>query len=278
MRACADEARRKKETGPGPRSGGRAWRTAGPAPLLSGGVGRRPRCACGGTCPKCQREAELAARKTRDGPGDALDAPADAGNAEALQAEATSAYRDCSAGITGIADANERLETARQRAREYVGAARRALGAAPAAGSTYDTALGRHFIAPTDAQRTTLSNTYEQINNTLVVGNYICNSNNICEGEQAFWIPDDDLVHVCRPFWPLSPTCRAIILIHEGAHDVGIGVAGAHPPNRGSAGYPAGDVAPPAGQTTAGRMDNPDAYAFFAAHLWRDGDTSRTCF
>jgi hypothetical protein len=187
-------------------------------------------------------------------------------------------YRDCTAAITGVADADERLETARNRAREYVGAARRALAAAPAAGTTYATALNRHFIAPTAAQRATIEDTFRQIAGTLVVGNYICNSNNICGAEQAFWIPDDELVHVCRPFWPLSPTCRSIILIHEGAHDVGISIAGAHAPNRGSAQYPAGNVAPPAGQTTAARMDNPDAYAFFAAHLWRDGDTGRTCF
>ncbi|MCY1506673.1 hypothetical protein D9M68_409270 [compost metagenome] len=29
------------------------------------------------------------------------------------------------------------------------------------------------------------------------------------------------------------------------------------------------------GQTTAGGMDNPDAYAFFGAHIWRDTDTGR---
>ena len=29
------------------------------------------------------------------------------------------------------------------------------------------------------------------------------------------------------------------------------------------------------GQTTVGSMDNPDAYAFFGAHIWRDTDTGR---
>ncbi|MBT8768516.1 M35 family metallopeptidase [Metapseudomonas boanensis] len=235
----------------------------------------RSPCACGGSCPTCSAEQNpLGARAARDGDV----APVADEAAPAAEPAAAPAFRDCTEGITGITDANERLETARQRAREFVGAARRALGAAPAAGTTYATALGRHFIAPTDANRATIEDTYRQILGTLVPRNYICNSQNICGTEQAFWIESDDLVHVCRPFWELSPTCRAIILIHEGAHDVGIGVAGAHPPNRGDAQYPAGNVAPPAGETTAGRMDNPDAYAFFGAHIWRDTDTGRTCF
>lgn len=237
---------------------------------------RKPRCACGGTCPRCVAEELRRGRFARDGEVEA--APPEAVPAAPAAEPEVPQYRDCTSGITGIDDANERMETARLRAREYVGAARGALANAPTAGSVYDTALGRHFIAPTAAQRATIEDNFRQILGTLVVRNYICNSDNICGTEQAFWIPDDDLVHICRPFWPLSPTCRAIILLHEGAHDVGLGVAGAHPPNRGSGNYPAGNVAPPAGQTTAGRMDNPDAYAFFAAHVWRNADTSLTCF
>jgi hypothetical protein len=190
---------------------------------------------------------------------------------------AVPAFRDCTPPITSVPDSNERLEAARLRARDFVGAARRALGAAPAAGTTAAVALNRHFIAPTAADRATIQATYSNILGTLAVSNYICNSENICNGEQAFWIPDDDLVHVCRPFWGSNLTCRAIILVHEGAHDIGIGV-GVHPPNRGSPNYPAGNHAPPAGETTPGRMDNPDAYAFFAAHIWRDTDTGSTCF
>ncbi|MES2717463.1 MAG: hypothetical protein V4795_16985 [Pseudomonadota bacterium] len=248
-------------------------------PLGAGRRLARTGCACGGGCPGCASQAgATGSRSARDG-GDAADVVAPAQDAAPTQAaDPVPAFRDCSERITGIPDANQRLETARGRAREFVGAARRALAAAPTAGTVYDTALGRHFIAPGAAERTTIAASYGQILNTLVPGNYICNSNNICGSEQAFWIEADDLVHVCRPFWELSPTCRAIILIHEGAHDVGFGIAGAHPPNRGSADYPAGDVAAPAGQTTALRMDNPDAYAFFAAHIWRDTDTSRTCF
>ena len=194
-------------------------------------------------------------------------------------APAVPAYRDCTAAITGVADPNDRLEAARLRAREFVGAAIRVLGAAPAAGSTYATALDRHFIGPTDAQRATILANFQQIRGTLRVGNYICNSNNICGTEQAFWIQADDLVHVCPPFWELDRTCGAIVLVHEGGHDIGVDAAVAgHPPNRGDAAYPAGNTAPPVGQTTAQRIQNPDAYAFFAAHLWRGTDTSRTCY
>ena len=230
----------------------------------------RSSCACGGGCPSCSSK-----RLAREG-----DAPAEAEGKQAAPVAGPEPpeFRDCSLRNTGIDDANQRLETARQRARDYVGAARGVLGAAPAAGSVYATALARHFIAPSDAQRTAIDATYQQILGTLTVSNFICNSNNICEGEQAFWLPADDLIHVCRPFWELSPTCRAIILVHEGAHDAGISVVGAHAPNRGSAGYPTGNTAAPAGQTTGARMDNPDAYAFFAAHIWRNGDTGRSCF
>ena len=193
------------------------------------------------------------------------------------QAAASPHYRDCVPAVTGVPNADELLENGRQRALEFVGAALSRLAAAPAAGSTYETALNRHFATPSAADRATILANFGQILRTLRVDNYICNSQNICAGEQAFWIADDDLVHVCRPFWTLSITCRAIILIHEGAHDVGLGT-GAHPPNRGSAAYPTGNAAAPAGETPAGRMDNPDAYAFFAAHVFRDTDTGLTCF
>ena len=78
-------------------------------------------------------------------------------------APAVPAYRDCTAAVTGVADPNDRLEAARLRAREFVGAAIRVLGAAPAAGSTYATALDRHFIGPTDAQRATILANFQQI-------------------------------------------------------------------------------------------------------------------
>ena len=50
-----------------------------------------------------------------------------------------------------------------------------------------------------------------------------------------------------------------------------------HPMNRGTATYPAGNNPPPEGETAASRMVNPDAYGFFAAHIWRETDTGSRC-
>ena len=195
-------------------------------------------------------------------------------------------YRDCTQGITLDPNANLKLENARLRAIKYIDAAMNALSTPPAIGSTVDIALDRHFVTPTDAERATISDHYKDIRDTLRVGNYICNTPRICGTEQAGWggltVFNDDLIHVCRAFFDskLDITCRAIILIHEGAHDEGIDaiIGNPHSPNRGSADYPAGNRAPPAGVTTADRMDNPDAYAFFAAHIWRSTDSGRSCF
>jgi len=196
-----------------------------------------------------------------------------------LQRQAIPHYRDCVPSVTGVPNADELLEQARLRAREYVGAARRALASAPAAGTTYAVALARHFVAPTAADRATIRGHYDTILAGLRVNNFICNSNAICGGEQAAWHSSDDLLHICRPFWPMGRTCRAIILIHEGAHDADVDAAIAgHSPNRGDPAYPAGNHAAPGTETTAGRMQNPDAYAFFAAHIWRGTDTGVTCF
>ena len=195
-------------------------------------------------------------------------------------------YRDCTPGITLDPDANLKLENARQRAIKYINAATNALQNAPDPGSKYEEALNRHFVNATAADRATISDNYRQILPTLRVQNYICNTPNICGTEQAGWggltVFKYDLIHVCRAFFDpkLDITCRAIILIHEGAHDEGIDaiIGTPHSPNRGDAAYPAGNRAPPAGVTTADRMDTPDAYAFFAAHIWRSTDSGRSCF
>ena len=190
---------------------------------------------------------------------------------------ATPTYRDCTERITGISDANEKLEAARLRARDFVEVTISALDKIPTAGSNLATALARHFVNPTETERAQIRDTYRQILPTLNVRNYICNRQNICGINQAGWLPDDDLIHVCPLFWGLDLTCRAIVLIHESAHDVGINVSGPHPFGRGTGTYPAGNKPPPAGETAATRMENPDAYGFFAAHIWRSGDTGKTC-
>jgi Lysine-specific metallo-endopeptidase len=196
-------------------------------------------------------------------------------------------YRDCTPGITLDPNANLKLENARQRAIKFIDAARTVLSNAPAPGSLYETALNRHFVAPTAADRATISDHYKEIRDTLRVGNYICNTPVICEnGEYANWgglsVWNDDLIHVCRAFFNpnVDITCRAIILIHEGAHDEGIDADTTttdHTPYRGDPAYPTANRAPPANVTTAERMNNPDAYGFFAAHIWRNTDTGRPC-
>jgi hypothetical protein len=219
------------------------------------------------------------------------------------QVPAVPTYRDCTPGITLDPNANLKLENARLRAITFINAATTALSNAPDPGSLYEIALNRHFVAPTAADRATIAAKYREILPTLKVQNYICNTPNICAinhyaawgGLATSW--NDDLIHVCRAFFDptLVTNCRAIILIHEGAHDEGIdaivGVAGGggvgdHAPYRGqdpdAAGprpisYPFGNTAPPAGETTANRMDNPSAYGYFAAHIWRNTDTAHYC-
>ncbi len=78
---------------------------------------------------------------------------------------------------------------------------------------------------------------------------------------------------LCFNFWMLNRNCKAITLIHEAAHAAGFGMTAKHPPYRGSAEYPWGAGKPSKDQTTAIRTDNPDAYAYFAAHVWRELDS-----
>ncbi|MCM3904079.1 MAG: M35 family metallopeptidase [Pyrinomonadaceae bacterium] len=192
-------------------------------------------------------------------------------------AAAAPSYRDCTESITGVSDANEQLEAARIRARDFVQAAIAALGKTPTAGSVLATALARHFVDPTEEQRVQIRATYRQMLPAFRVPNFICNRQNICGDFQAGWLADDDLIHVCPLFWALDRTCQAIVLVHEAAHDAGINVSGPHPFGRGTATYPAGNKPPPDGETPATRMENADAYGFFAAHIWRSGDTGKSC-
>ena len=202
--------------------------------------------------------------------------PAEATIQMQAAAPAAATYARCSSNQSA------RIENSRKQARNFVQVTINRLNKAPTAGTTYATASNRHFISPAAAQRATIGTTFGRITAELARrSNFICDPTSaVCTGGvQAFWAPADDLVHICDRFWDFGPTCRSIILIHEAAHDIGIDDApGAHQPNRGSAAYPAGNVAPPAGQTTVGRMNFPDAYAFFAHHVWNDADTTSTCF
>ena len=191
---------------------------------------------------------------------------------------ATPTYRDCAESITGISDANERLEAARLRARDFVQAAIAALDTAPAVGSVGAVALARHFLNPTDAERTTIRDNYKKMLIALRVNNFICNTENICGTRLAGWLPDDDLIHVCPGFWDLKYPCKPIVLIHEAAHDADVDASiTGHTPDRGTVSYPRGSNPPHPDQTSAMRMINVDAYGFYAAHIWRETDTGLRC-
>ena len=99
------------------------------------------------------------------------------------------------------------------------------------------------------------------------------------------WAPSDDLIHICVPFWTLDANCQAIVIIHEAAHDAGMRsddpatpVIEPHPDNRGATSYPI-----PGGRrigriSRTVRIRTPDAYGFFAAHIFNAADSPTDCF
>ena len=193
-------------------------------------------------------------------------------------AVAVPVFPNCTAALTGVSNPNEKLDVARNRARDFTQAAIKELGKTPVAGSTLDIALARHFISPTATERATIRDTYRSMLPAFRAANFVCNTQAFCGPDfQALWDPADDLIHVCPSFFQQNLNCRAIILVHEAAHDAGINVSGPHPFSRGSASYPTGNEPPPAGMTTAQRIDNPDAFGFFAAHVARETDTGFDC-
>ncbi len=151
----------------------------------------------------------------------------------------------------------------------------------------YRTALARHFINPPFSDLKDIFRNFRRIWFHLKPENFGCAASDTeldeCEkvtegGFDLAFTPTQTGIGVgpsvlCPAFWFDKLPCRAITLIHEAAHAVGIGNGGTHPPNRGSADYPNLAAAPPAGQTAALRMNNPDAYAHFAAHIGRETDT-----
>jgi len=204
-----------------------------------------------------------------------------------IQRQAAPHFRDCVRSVTGRDDADQILNRAMHRAREYITTALDRLLNPPVPGSAYEEALQTHFGNPiNDARRLRIRRTFERILPNLVVPNFICNRNVCDAADQASWHSDDDLIHVCPSFWRIGDiNCQAIILIHEAAHDAGVDagdpaavVEEPHTPNRGEPNYPV------PGQRRVGRisrslrMNTPDAYAFFAAHVHNSVDTPTDCF
>lgn len=199
----------------------------------------------------------------------------------------TPTFRDCTAATTGLSNPNKELEQARDRASDFVDVAFAVIDRDPAKfrkASNYRVALGRHFIDPTDTDRQTIRANYKKIRDQLKPDKIRCVKE---PADRDYCDKDPDAAQMaafargetflCQAFWSQSITCRAITLIHEAAHHVGLGL-GTHPPYRGSTEYPEGDNPPGSGETTAARVGNPDAYAYFAAHIWRETDTKCSIF
>ena len=192
-------------------------------------------------------------------------------------------FRDCTEATTTASNPQRDLVQALDLAQRFVGGAICKLPIDPEdepKGSSYRVALERHFLNPSKAQRMGILGIYQAILEKLKPGNVRCavedQEQATCAagigGEFAAFTRDEESV-LCFNFWVLNPICKAIILIHEAAHGVGVAVGKTHPPYRQGDEYPFGAAPPGKDQTAALRSGNPDAFGYFAAHVWRDIDT-----
>jgi hypothetical protein len=192
------------------------------------------------------------------------------------------AFRDCSVDTTLQDNPQNGLIQALDLAQRFVNGAIGKLAVDPESepkGSSYRVALERHFLSPSKAQRTKILSNFQAIFDKLKGGNVRCaksdQEQSTCalgaSGDIAAFTRDQETV-LCFNWWSLNPLCRAQTLIHEAAHAIGLGDGNTHPPYRKGAEYPFGSGEPAKDQTAAARMDNPDAYGYFAAHVWRDID------
>ena len=193
-------------------------------------------------------------------------------------------YKDCTEATTTITSPQGALAPALARARAFVDGAICVLDRDPAGeskDSSYRIAQERHFLGPTKAQRAGLKNNFQAILEKLTPQNVRCAA---ADADQTYCASSPDASHMaafmrggesflCYNFWALNRNCKALTLVHEAAHAAGFGMSAKHPPYRGSAEYPLGGAPAGKGETAAVRSDNPDAYAYFAAHVWRDIDT-----
>jgi hypothetical protein len=193
----------------------------------------------------------------------------------------TPKFDQCAA--TGVSNINLKIENGRQRAIDFVQVAIRALGRAPtgaAVDNNYRTALKVHFGDADAAARTKIIEKSKSVLATLKAPTSIaCASSpdhkERCEKKAelfGFVILGTDTIIICPNIADESITCRAIGLIHEALHIHGVGAGSTHPPYRGAPQYPTSGPMP-AGESLTTRIDNPDAYAYFGAHIWRDVDS-----
>ena len=192
-----------------------------------------------------------------------------------LQRDAAPQFGSCGPAVTGVRNAPAAIEEGRQRAIQYVQAARTVLTAAPRRGTDLRDGAEAPLHRPERRAARDDPCLLRPDPVRAAPGEFVCEGDrNRCGSFQAGWLEEDDMIHICRPFFPLNTTCRAIVLVHEAAHDADVDAAETgHPPYRGWSTYPVGAEAPVVPVTTRERMANPDAYAYFAAHVWRDTDT-----
>jgi hypothetical protein len=192
-------------------------------------------------------------------------------------------YEGCNSSTTTEEKWNEQLDNALIRARCYADVAIAALNRDPAdelPNSPYLTALERHFLNPSKGQRMAIRFNFIRLRDELKASKIRCAAT---DADKDFCLSaEEGLISafaregqdwLCFGFWMEDRNCKAMTLIHEAAHIIGLGDA-AHPPYRGSDEYPFGGGKPKTGQTTTLRMDNPDAYGYFGSHIWREIDSS----
>ena len=194
-------------------------------------------------------------------------------------------YEGCTEAGTSEKNWKIELDKALTRARDYADVAIAALTRDPAGDaidSSYRVAQRRHFLDPNKDQRTLIRANFIALRNELRGEKIRCVTTEAdkeyCSSAEKGFVPAfmrDSKDWLCWPFWFENRTCKAITLIHEAAHIIGLGL-GSHPPYRGSDEYPAGGDSPKSGETTSKRIANPDAYGYFGAHVWREVDTSCT--
>jgi Domain of unknown function (DUF4157) len=171
-------------------------------------------------------------------------------------------YRNCTTAVTGNNLSNDILDISIARARVYVGYAISLLQSPPVPGSVYAQALARHFGHPiTDGGRATIRGIYQRMLPTLTQSRIMCNLRACDRSIDAFFESSDSMIHICRRFWFYHGVCRAIVLIHEGAHSAGINLSPQrrHNPNRGQSGYPGVGAQERHGVSRTQQVSNPDA-------------------
>jgi hypothetical protein len=192
-------------------------------------------------------------------------------------------FKDCNEDTAFMPGANKELELTLDRARDFTDVAISVLQwdfTKYKKTSTYHTAVTRHFINPDVKERESIRANLIKMREQLKPANIRCVSSDadvdICysyEGKLMLAFFRDGAIWLCPNFWMQNRNCRAITLVHEAAHAIGLGVGATHPPYRGDAVYPYGNAEPTAGQSASIRMANPESYAYFAAHIWREIDT-----